>query len=40
MSKKGINTKIIIKKYSVIYIIEYYIFIKYNNILKVFNNLL
>jgi hypothetical protein len=40
MLKKETNIKIIIKKYSVIYIIKYYIFIKYNNILKVFNSLL
>jgi hypothetical protein len=40
MSKEETNIKIIIKKYSVIYIIKYYILIKYNNILKVFGNLL
>jgi hypothetical protein len=39
MSKRGINIKIIIKKYLIVYIIKYYIFIKYNNILKVFNSL-
>jgi hypothetical protein len=40
MSKKEINIKTIIKKYLITYIIEYYIFIKYNNILKIFDNLL
>jgi hypothetical protein len=40
MSKKKTNIKIFIKKYLIVYIIKYYIFIKYNNILKVFNNLL
>jgi hypothetical protein len=40
MSKREINIKTIIKKYLITYIIEYYILVKYNNILKVFNNLL
>jgi hypothetical protein len=40
MSKKRTNIKTTIKKYSIAYIIKYYIFIKYNDILKVFNNLL
>jgi hypothetical protein len=40
MLKRGTNIKIIIRKYSVTYIIKYYIFIKYNDILKVFNSLL
>jgi hypothetical protein len=40
MLKEGINIKTIIKKYLIIYIIEYYILIKYNDILKVFDSLL
>jgi hypothetical protein len=40
MLKKKINIKTIIKKYSITYIIEYYILVKYNDILKVFDNLL
>jgi hypothetical protein len=40
MSKRGINVKTIIKKYLITYIIKYYIFVKYNDILKVFDNLL
>jgi hypothetical protein len=40
MSKKGTNIKITIKKYSITYIIKYYILAKYNDILKVFNSLL
>jgi hypothetical protein len=40
MLKERTNIKTIIKKYLITYIIKYYILIKYNNILKVFNNLL
>jgi hypothetical protein len=40
MLKEETNIKTTIKKYLIIYTIEYYILIKYNDTLKIFNNLL